>query len=97
MPELIFYTDDTDKVGRRDPKSGATIHVPDQDCFGQVINSHVNMTKVYFGKLGDYFVCVPPGRMQADMEFKLVEGAPPVEPETTNVVAEQDGGDAEEQ
>jgi len=80
MTKLTFYKGDTDKVGRRDPSTGATTHVPERDCFGEVINSHVNVTKVYFGEKGDFYIIVPPARMQADMEFDLVEGDVPTEP-----------------
>lgn len=82
MTKLTFYKGDTDKVGRRDPNTGATTHVPERDCFGDVILNHVNLTKLYFGEKGDFYIIVPPARMQADMQFELLDGNPPapVEP-----------------
>lgn len=93
MPELTFYTEDTEQVGRFDTKDWRVTHLPDKDCFGGVILSHTNLDRMRLGAKGEYFVIVPPGRMTPDLTFKLIVGAPPSEEElaaTTQSPAEQE-------
>jgi hypothetical protein len=96
MTKLTFYKNDTERVGRRDPETGAKLSVPNLDAFGNFIQNHTNLTVQHFGKQGEYFVLFPPASQVAGLECELLDGAlpsanVPTEPKAKHVKASESG------